>query len=295
MSIFEKVKQFFKNIGNKQKLLESPKEIREEMSGLANSSRKESKLMEDIKFDPNDLLNPKVCQGDNLIPNILKSLGVNEQIANNPRVQLTLIHQCKKILEQNGVEIPNNFENLTRDQIETMKETLGSAGLLNEKQINDNEYFGQVSKLGRLGDAQYTGISIEPETGNVIIQSIIKGDDYDYSDEQSFPDYQVIKKFSTDEKGYVKCTYEENVLDKELQNFKYKDNYSIVNADGIVMERNTVEYGYAGKETRENSKDVGNFIKTVDMNQKRDEKYPAIVKTTNSNSIKYNVIDLVLE
>lgn len=280
MSIFEKIKKIFKSFGNKQQLLESPKEMEEE-------SKDKSKFNEEIKFDPNDLLDPRVCQGDNLIPNILKSLGASEQIANNPSIQIVLRHHCKKILEQNGIEISNNFENLTREQIETMKETLESASLLNEKQINDNEYFGQVSKLRKGGIAEYTGISIEPETGNVIIQNLTKGD-YSF---REYPDNSMLVKISTDEKGYVKCNCEENVLDEELQNFKYNDSYSIVNADGIVMERNIVEYEYTDEVTGENPKDMGNLKKTVEINKKRDEKYPAIVKITDDKGIHYEAIN----
>lgn len=108
MNIFEKIKKIFKSFGNKQQLLEGPKEMQEE-------SKVKSKFNEEIKFDPNDLLDPRVCQGDKLIPNILKSLGANEQIVNNPRIQLALKGQCESILKDNGIEIPNNFENLTRE------------------------------------------------------------------------------------------------------------------------------------------------------------------------------------
>ena len=90
MSIFEKIKQFIKNIGNKQKLLESPKEIREEMSNMVSSNKKESKFLEDIKFDPKDLLDPKVCNGKDLVPNILRTLGANEDVVKNPQLILLL-------------------------------------------------------------------------------------------------------------------------------------------------------------------------------------------------------------
>ena len=72
MNFFEKIKKFFKNIGKKQQALPEPEpEVMEEDS--LNTFK------EELKFDPTNLLDPRVCQGRDLIPNILMSLGVGRR------------------------------------------------------------------------------------------------------------------------------------------------------------------------------------------------------------------------
>lgn len=55
-----------------------------EISEVQNSNEEDYKSS--LKFDPNNLLDPKVCRGDRFIPNMLISLGANPKLATNPIV-----------------------------------------------------------------------------------------------------------------------------------------------------------------------------------------------------------------
>ena len=150
MSIFEKIKQFIKNIGNKQKLLESPKEIREEMSNMVSSNKKESKFLEDIKFDPKDLLDPKVCNGKDLVPNILRTLGANEDVVKNPQLIEEIRVQFQRIANQSGIEMPNYYEQPTRETINAIVEAIKTNGILTSQ-----DRYNKYARLSLKGHEVY--------------------------------------------------------------------------------------------------------------------------------------------
>ena len=167
MSIFEKIKQFFKNIGNKQKLLETPKEIREEMSDVVSSNKKESEFLEDIKFNLKDLLDPRVCNGKDLVPNILRTLGANEDVVNNPQLIEELRVHFQGIANQSGIEMPNYYEQPTRDTINAIVEAVKTNGIVTTSQERNNKH------PGLKGHKVYDGISIDQKTGAVTIQRLV--------------------------------------------------------------------------------------------------------------------------
>ena len=51
-----------------------------------------------------NLLDPKVCRGENMIPNILRYLGVKDDIAKNPIVQYEMANIILGIASYNGNE-----------------------------------------------------------------------------------------------------------------------------------------------------------------------------------------------
>lgn len=94
MNLFDKIKNFFKNIGKKQQALPEP-EMMEEMLGEGGTNQ----FREELKFDPENLLDPRVCQGDKLIPNIMLSLGVDKAILENRRALIEIETRCKNVLD----------------------------------------------------------------------------------------------------------------------------------------------------------------------------------------------------
>lgn len=77
MNIFSKLFQFFSKKNQTTDSFTSSKT--EESNDYKNS----------LKFNPNNLLDPRVCRGDKFIPNMLISLGANPKLANN---QIVIAH-----------------------------------------------------------------------------------------------------------------------------------------------------------------------------------------------------------
>lgn len=261
MSIFEKIKQFFKSIGNKQKLLESPKEIREELSDMASSSKKESKFREDIKFDPKDLLDPRVCQGDNFVPNILRTLGANEDVINNPQLISEIETQFFGIVPQNGLEMPNRFEQPTREQIEAIVESIKSNKPLTQEERHRRAYVHSPKK-----SEVYHGLSIDPETGSVTIQMFKLGHDREIAG-----DYLKESTFSADGKGNAIAESSYSRID--MSSFRRDENLShtgrtTFNSDGIAIESDSYSYEQVDGEDRVNYHRIA----------KRDAEYPFIAQ-----------------
>lgn len=261
MNIFEKIKQFFKNIGNKQKLLESSKEISEEMSNMESSNKKESKFLEDIKFDPKDLLDPRVCQGDNLVPNILRTLGAHEDVIKNPQAIETIHKQFIGIVNQSGLEMPNRFEQPTREQIEAIVECIKSNKPLTKEERNRRAHVHSSKKT-----EYYHGLSIDPKTGNVTIQ------EFDLKEERVIiGDYLSENTFSADGKGnvieessYAKIDMSSLAKDENLK----RTSRCTINSDGITIETDSYSYEQV------DGQDIVSYHRIA----KRDSEYPFIAQ-----------------
>lgn len=261
MSIFEKIKQFFKNIGNKQKLLESPKEIREEMGTMVSSDKKESKFLEDIKFDPKDLLDPRICQGDNFVPNILRTLGANEDICKNPKAIEAIKLQFFGITNQNGLEMPNHFEQPTREQIDAIVEAVKSSMILS-KQDRDSAYRSQSLRTPL---KIHYGLSIDSETGNVTIGRLrTAGSEVSWE-----PNSYSETTFSADGKGNVVAMSSSQRESRDTHTeILDMDSRTVYNSDGIAMESESHSYEQVDGEDKV----------TYHRVAKRDAEYPFIAQ-----------------
>ncbi len=260
MSIFEKIKQFFKNIGNKQKLLESPKEIREEMSDMVSSHKKESKFLEDIKFDPKDLLDPRVCQGDNFVPNILRTLGANEDVIKNPQAIEKIETQFSSIVKQSGLKMPNTFEQPTREQVEAIVEAVKSNMVLSSKERNEKYRTRSLKTPFKI----YNGLSIDKETGSVTIGEL------SISGKETNADFDTYAEstFTPDGKGNVISTgFYSKVSDNDIEMLS-SDFRTILNSDGIAMESERKVYKQVDGEDKVKYHSIA----------KRDAEYPFIAQ-----------------
>lgn len=261
MSIFEKIKQFFKNVGNKQKLLESPQEMRKEMETMGSSSKKESKFLEDIKFDPKDLLDPRVCNGKDLVPNILRSLGANEDVVKNPQLIEELSVQFQGIANQSGIEMPNYYKQPTQDTINAIVDAVETNGILTTRQEIYNKY------PGFKGHEVYNGISINKETGAVTIQELVmsgKGANV------LAGNYMHEATFTPDGKGNAvanKISY--NIDSDEYGKAILTGNSEVLyNPDGIAMKLESKSY----------KQEDGQDILDYHVVETRDEQYPFIAQ-----------------
>ena len=263
MSIFEKIKQFIKNIGNKQKLLESPKEIREEMSNMVSSNKKESKFLEDIKFDPKDLLDPKVCNGKDLVPNILRTLGANEDVVKNPQLIEEIRVQFQRIANQSGIEMPNYYEQPTRETINAIVEAIKTNGILTSQ-----DRYNKYARLSLKGHEVYDGISIDQETGAVTLQRLVmSGREARVLD----GNYRNDTTFTPDGKGNavantISYGIDTDTLSKET---RLRGTSEVVyNPDGIAMKLESKSY------KQEDGQDI---LQYHSLNT-RDEQYPFIAQ-----------------
>lgn len=263
MSIFEKIKQFFKNIGNKQKLLESPKEIREEMSDMVSSNKKESKFLEDIKFNPKDLLDPRVCNGKDLVPNILRTLGANEDVVNNPQLIEELRVHFQGIANQSGIEMPNYYEQPTRETINAIVEAVKTNGILTSQ-----DRYNKYARLGLKGHEVYDGISIDQETGAVTLQRLVMSGreahviDGNYMHETTFiPDGKGNAVANTTSYGIDTDTFSKETRLRGTSEVLY-------NPDGIAMKLESKSY----------KQEEGQDILQYHVLDTRDEQYPFIAQ-----------------
>lgn len=258
MNIFDKIKDFFKRLGNKQKAIESSKEINNETINTVSNTDK-YKFLEDLKFDPQDLLDPRICKGDNFVPNILKTLGANEDILKNPKAIERIERQFGAIVRQSGLEMPNKHKESTREEIEKITEAIKSNSVIDIEK-RESEYSGRSSQ-----DPQKLNyrLSIDKETGSITLGTFnISGKQFNRTDNY------IENTYSPDVTGnvIVNSSYSKITnLNKEVLN---SENQTILNSDGIALE----------SETRSYEEIDGENVLKYHNKSTRDEEYPFIEK-----------------
>lgn len=164
MSIFEKVKKILRALrGNEQKLLKSQEKPKG--SKPNNTSPRQKTMKDRIRFDLKNLLDPRVCRGDNFVPNILKSLGANEDVIKNPYAIEEISFIFQEIANQSGTEMPKHDEKPTKETIKAIVEAVKTNGILTSQDI-----VNRYDKLKAKTRKRYYGISIDQETGEVTLQ-----------------------------------------------------------------------------------------------------------------------------
>lgn len=257
MSVFERIKGLFKRIGNKQKLLESPEEMGDGMPDTPSPNKRDSQFFRDIKVDPTDLLDPRVCQGDNLVPNILRTLGASTEVIKNPRAMQAIKRQVTNIATQSGLKMPSSSEQPTREQIEAIVGAVKSNMVLSSD-AREAEYAQAMFST----DKSYHGLSIDKETGSVTIGS------FDIVHKRSFShDMYSESTFVPDGRGNVLATDSYSIIESGHERLD-TDKREVLNGDGIVMESETRRYGQINGE---------NSVK-YHTKAKRDPEYPFIAQ-----------------
>ena len=260
MSIFDRIKNFFKNIGNKQKLLESANEKSDDSINVGSYSEEKSDFEKYVVFNPKDLLDPRVCRGDNLVPNILKTLGANEDVLKNPKAVDEIEKQFHGITAQAGIEMPNKFAQPTREQIEAIVEAIKTNGVLSSEQRE-----GKYRNVGRSSEQKLNyGLTIDKETGSVTIGTLsTAGSEINFGNDSYYKE----ATFSADGKGNVVSTfsYSKARNDKEMLSH---DSRRVYNGDGIEMENESHSYKQVDGEEKV----------TYHRITKRDEQYPFIAQ-----------------
>lgn len=168
--ITDKVNKLLIRIANrlgikKDNLLEAGKEDKRAMESMnieveendtnIEKSAPINDFREELKFDPNNILDPRVCKGKNLVPNILKSLGANEQILENPVAIKNIEEVFNKIIEKNNIELKNGEP--SKEQIDRIREII-SKGKFTERDPEN----------------QQSAILIDSETGFITLKDNYK-------------------------------------------------------------------------------------------------------------------------
>ena len=249
MNLFDKIKNFFKNIGKKQQALPEP-EMMEEMPTEGNKNA----FRDNLKFDKRDLLDSRTCPVDERFSNILRVLGVNEKILNNPQISQTIFNVCHMMLEKKGLT-DEAFalkwgKNLSKEQLDKIIETIKSNAVLSPEEKNKTAYDFRWS-----GKSQnYFGIKIDPETGSVEWQSVtyLKDDPQYHQNEQYRNSTNTV---SIDENtGEIKYEHaSETSFDKGSKPFERPnttEKYEISYKNGMQMRREDQTIDKDGNVTR---------------------------------------------
>lgn len=161
MSLLDKMKQHSEDKTVQQSENQNTGVISEQKSETSSKSGFRSR----IEFDTNNLLDPRVCNGESLAPNILLTLGVNKKIVENPAFMFSFRSVLDDILEQKGTGITwLNFKTITKEQIGQIVEAIKSSEILTEE--DRKKYYSSVG-------SKYHGIKIDPHTGFITIQRIL--------------------------------------------------------------------------------------------------------------------------
>ena len=281
MNIFEKIKQIYRNFSKKQKLIEAPKEKVEEIDGVENiggntttvESLEKTTFRDELRFDPEDLLDPRVCQGDDVIPNILKTLGVNETILNNAIMMGELRQHCGKILSQHGIVDfkfgigqYNKYKEFTREQIDAMVRIIKSRGALSDAEISD--------RYTKISYEEYAGLEIT-SSGEVILTSF---------DMSQYPD----GKYASNHRTVLRC------LDDGKTQMEQSTRVANPQTEGLVLQSEIEnKYNESGLEM---SSEIRGYYSDGQINSHkiatRDSEYPFVV---NAKTLVENGVDVKQE
>lgn len=114
------------------------------------------------KIDLSDLLDPRLCQGENFIQNIMKKLGLSGKIINNPRVVYEIENHIERIMRQKNIDKWKGINGeYTREQIEEIVRSI---------ETSDLQY-----KEPKEGES---GFKINQENGSFDIQTFKRGNIY---------------------------------------------------------------------------------------------------------------------
>lgn len=200
-----KIQQFFKKIIDRfrKKPIALPEAVDTRTEEPGPTKRD---FREEVKFDP---LNPEVCKGIQFYQNILRSLGVREEILKNPDFLELFITHITNYCNDNKIEPPNPNEP-TQESIQQLIDIIRNNSPIesderNEKYQQWHQEFLHDDEIGQEGrmknprdNYSRLGFEIDPKTGNVRIQSI-----FEY---RSFPKHYMgmrESQFYIDEQGHV--------------------------------------------------------------------------------------------
>lgn len=143
MNVFEKIKQIFKNFGNKQKLLEAPKEQREG-SETTNISSKAKSFKDEIRFEP------KVG-----ILDALTSLGLDSALLDIESVKSCILYDAgEKLGLYSREEVLG--ANLNKEQIEALRQLIGENGSYGNDTLSELRHYGYSAMKNQQGQIELT-------------------------------------------------------------------------------------------------------------------------------------------
>ncbi len=213
-------------------------------------------------LDKNELLKAENCMGVNLTRNILRYLGVNETIINNPVAIEKLDSQIFMIASQNGIERTNYHVVPPQEQVYAIVSAVESSHLLS----SEERIMAHSSLSIKSREQSYSGISVDKNTGAVTIDYLhIIGSERAFS---PFDNRFSTTTFSAEKEGGIKQEFIQGELNSNHQEVLTDENTAHFNKDGITMETENKSY----------HREQGEDKLTYHCITKRDEEYPFIAK-----------------
>lgn len=183
--------------------------------------------------EENNLLNSGLYTKDNFIPNILRYLGVNEEIVKNPEAIKKIYPYIEAIAMQNNLEIPNISENFTEEQIKLITNALKLDKIIPEEKRQD------IINTRTFGTKQltYYGLDVDKETGNITLcQFAFAGSLIDGKNSY------IETKFSLNEdKNLILSEYIYDITETNYEILR-TESKSIIDPDGNYINIDTKEY-----------------------------------------------------
>lgn len=208
--------------------------------------------------DNENLLDPRVAQGEDGIARILQYLGASKDIVTNPRVKEYLNRFCKRIFTKTGIKL---------DEPKTLEENKRRAKAIEESGVlEDSEIAKKIDGRGMFnGDSR---ISIDEQTGTVKCQTLDNGASNEISN--------IILEFSVDGNGNVIRTLKSFVVSSDGKSELRSEMKVVYDKNGICMQIDDIDYQI---------KDGVPVIKRK-ISTKRDSECPLIASREDGNTKK---------
>ena len=261
MKLFDKMKEIWNKITGKETKSLPDISIEDKQE---DTIRTASSFKDEIAFDQNDVLDPRVCRGDKFITNILKSLNANDKILENPVAMREIEKVFTKITEKHDI----NMNEPTADEIDEVVKAIKES---EKKYIEKNPQYEQYA----IGIDEKTGeITLYDKPGHVAGST----NDGPYSERKT--------KFSIEQDKLNKdsWTYKESNAEGAFYNHSMEE----FDKDGFDLKKEIVSYNpeayYSGKQAEEYY-DEGYYIDTY--TETRNKENPMIA----SNNQGYYIMD----
>lgn len=218
-------------------------------NGPSGFRKQRQELLDQINFDPENLLDPRVCNGENMIPNILRTLHANEDIIKNPYVMALIENHVKCLRDQEGRSIDYWCDpQPSSETIQSCYNIINNNGILSPQELDSKKF--------------YFGIQIDSETDKITLQTFDKSDNYTHT-----------RTFTPDGNGNV-VSNETSTYETSTYSFLPSTSCNctttekLYNPDGIAIKSDVKHYEHTD----------GNKVFTSHTITTRDSQYPFIAR-----------------
>lgn len=301
-AILDRMKQFFNRMfkGKETKLLPS---------GEPQANKKKDDFFAGIRVDTEDKLNPEIYKGDRLLSNILMSLGVKKEIAENPRV-VDVVSKSLASMSPDGrgwYDVDMILDNPTQKDVDELIKLIKSNKIMGEDERRDlyqqdrELTYDQLKQLGFKGNKKFTRMAFEinPENGAIVIQKLSRG--YLFPPRRSYKVNAVnTTEISNDENGGVVIKTSNTRRENEMMigerdgHPQYEpisakeratsDTVEHYDSNGILLTSQYTEYGYRASKV-DGEYELEPYV-VSEVSHKRDESNPFVCQVEEKSGEK---------